>query len=80
MKVTQTEQKKQTKKFLNEDSLKDLWDYKHTNICMIGDEESWERKGKKHLQKLIPENFPNLVKDTQAQENPKQDEPKQVYT
>ena len=44
--VMETEQKKKKKR--NEDSLGDLWDIKHTNICIIGIPEGEEReKGQK---------------------------------
>ena len=51
------------------DSLRDLWDIKHTNICIIRVPEGEEReKGpEKIFEEIIAENFPNVGKETVTQ-------------
>ena len=46
----------------NENSQKDLWDIKCTNICIIGVPEGEEKeKGpEKIFEEIIAENFPNM--------------------
>ena len=71
-KNTYSEQKK-TESKKNEDSVRSLWDnFKSTNIHIIGvpeGEEEEEQIGKL-FEKIMKENFPNLVKeiDMQVQE------------
>ena len=53
-----------------EDSLRELWDnFKCTNIHIIGVPESEEReKGlEKIFEEIIPENFPNMGKESLTQ-------------
>ena len=56
----------------NDDSLRELWDVKHTNICIIGVPEREEReKGPgKIFEEIIAENFPDIGREllTQIQE------------
>ena len=56
-------EKKESKK--NEDSGRSLWDnFKHTNICMIEvPEEEKEQEIGTLFEKIVKENFPNLVKE-----------------
>ena len=51
------------------DRLRDLWDIKHTNICIIRVPEGEEReKGpEKIFEEIIAENFPNVGKETVTQ-------------
>ena len=70
-----------------EDSVRSLWDtFKHTNICILGVPKEEERKqGIENLcEKIMMENFSNLVKeiDIQVQEaqSPKQDGPKEAHS
>ena len=83
-KNTQLEQ--QEKNFFNENSVRNLLDnFKCTNIHIMGvPEEETEQEIENLFEKIMTENFPNLVKeiDMQVQEaqSPKQDEPKEVHT
>ena len=82
---TQSEQQKQKRIQKNEDSIRSLWDnLKQTDIHIVGLPEGTEREqGNENLfEKIMTENFPNLVKeiDIQVQESPKQDEPKKAHT
>ena len=69
---TAAEQTKEKRMKRNEYSLRDLWDIKHNNICIIGVPEGEEReKGpEKICEEIIVKNFPNKGKEiaTQAQE------------
>ena len=54
----------------NEDSLRDVWDnIKRNNIRIIGVPEGEEREGgtENICEDIIPENFPNLRKETGIQ-------------
>ena len=64
--ITYVEQNKGQRIQGNEDRLRDLWDNKHTNICITGVPEGKERgKGSdKIFQQIIAENFPNVEKKT----------------
>ena len=66
----------------NKDKLRNLWDnIKHTNIRTIRLPELEEKKQENEslLEKIIKENFPNLVKEIDMQESPGSTEsPKQV--
>ena len=71
--------KKESKKKKNEGSVSSLWDnFKRSNICIIGVPEGKEKEQEigNLFEKLMKENFPNLVKeiDMQVQEaqSPKQ--------
>ena len=71
----------------NEDSISSLWDnFKHSNIHIIGvpQGEEKEQEMANLFEKIMKENFPNLVKevDMQAQEaqSPKQDGCKQAHS
>ena len=80
-KEAKNNQSKQLKKELkkNEDSVSSLWDnFKHSNICIIGvtkGEEKMEETGNL-FEKILKENFPNLVKEIDIQvleaQSPKQ--------
>ena len=69
----------------NKNRVRILWDnIKHANICIIGvPEEEKEQEIGNLFEKLIKENFPNLVKeiDMQIQEaqSPKQDGYKEAH-
>ena len=59
----------QNKEKRNEDSLRDLWDIKCTNIHITGVPEG-EKRGrgpKKIFEEIIVENFPNMGKATATQ-------------
>ena len=65
------EQEKKSKQ--NKDSVNSLWDnFKHSNICIIWvpEGEGKEREIGNLFEKIMEENFPNLMKeiDMQAQE------------
>ena len=78
--------KKNLKK--NEDSVSSLWDnFKHSNICIIGVPEGEEKEQEigTLFEKIMKENFPNLVNkiDMQVQgstEKPKQDGGKEAHS
>ena len=66
-----SKKKKESKK--NEDSVRSLWDnFKHSNIRIIGLPEGEEKEQDigNLFEKIMKENFPNLVKeiDMQVQE------------
>ena len=69
---TTAEQNKQKRIKRIQDSLRDLWDIKRTNILIIGDpEEEEEKKGlEERFEEIIIENLPNMGKEivTQVQE------------
>ena len=74
----------------NEDSLRDLWDIKHNNICIIGvpEGEKREKGPKKIFEEFIVENFSNMGKEraTPVQEvqrvpyriNPRRNTPRHI--
>ena len=64
--ITITEQNKEKRLRRIEDSLRDLWDIKCTNIQIIGvQKEEEEKKGtEKIFEEIIVENFPNMGKET----------------
>ena len=72
MEITDGEQKREKRLKTNEESLRELWDVKRTNILTIGVPEGGEReKGtEKIYEEIIAENFPNMGKEplTQIQE------------
>ena len=70
----------------NEDSISSLWDnFKKSNIHIIGvPEEEKEQEIGNLFEKIMKENFPNLVKEidieVQEAQNPKQVWPKDDHT
>ena len=69
--ITETKQNEETRMKINEDSLRELWDIKHTNIQITGvtEEEKKRKIMRKYLRRLV-EKFPNMRKKiaTQVQE------------
>ena len=59
---TAVEQNKKKRMKRNQDSLRDLWDIKHNNICIIGVPEGEEReKGpEKIFEEIRVKKFPNM--------------------
>ena len=70
MEITTTEQNKEKRKKRIEDSLRDLWDIKRTNIRFIGvSEEEEKKKGTEEIfEDIIIENFPNMAKEVVNQD------------
>ena len=63
VKTTAPEQNKEKRIRRNEDSLRDLWDIKCTNICILGIPEGQSKKvPKKIFEEIIAENFLNVGK------------------
>ena len=62
--ITDAEQKREKRLKRNEESLREFWDVKCTNIRIIGMSEGKEReKGtEKIFQEIIAENFSNMGK------------------
>ena len=71
-KTTNQNNKKQKDYNKNEDSVSSLWDnFKHSDICITGvPGKEKEQEIRSLFEKIMKENFPNLVKeiDTQVQE------------
>ena len=67
--ITAKEQNKEKRMKRNEDSLRDLWDTKGSNIQIIGapEEEKKENGSEKIFEETIFENFPNMGKETTTQ-------------
>ena len=65
LEITTAEQNKEKRMKRSEDSLRDLWDIKNTNIRTIGlPEEEKKKKGtEKIFEEIIGENFPNMGKE-----------------
>ena len=66
MEITTTEQNKEKRMKINEDSLRDLWEnITHTNIRIIGvPEQEEKKKGTEQIfEEIIVENFPNMGKE-----------------
>ena len=92
MEITSEEHCKVKRMKRAEDSLRDIWDnVKSTNIQIIGVPEEEKKKGyEKIFEKIIVENFPNMVKDivNQVQEaqrvpyriNPRKNTPRHILT
>ena len=62
--TTNHNKKKESKN--NEESISSLWDnFKRSNICLIGMPEGEEKEQEigNLLEKIVKENFPNLVKE-----------------
>ena len=70
--ITAKEQNKEKRMKRIEDSLRDLWDIKRTNIWSteVPEEEEKEKGYEKISEEFIVENFPNMGKEiaTQVQE------------
>ena len=70
--ITDIEQKKEKRIKRNKNSLRELWDIKHTNIHIIEvpDGEEREKGPEKLFEEIISENVPNMGKEslTQIQE------------
>ena len=66
--INASEQKKKRMK-RNEDSLRDIWDIKHLNICniLVPEREEREKECEKIFEEIISENFTNLGKETVTQ-------------
>ena len=87
-KNNKSEQQEKERLQKNEDSVSKLWDnFKQANICFIGVPEGEEKEQdiRSLLEKIMKENFPNLVKEIdmevqEAQESPKQDGCKKAHT
>ena len=49
----------------NKENISSLWDFKHSNICIIGVPEGEENEQQitNLFEKIMKENFPNLVKE-----------------
>ena len=65
MEITTAEQNKEKRMKRIDDSLRDLWDIKCTNIRMIGVpvEEEKKKGTEKIFEEIIEENFPNMGKE-----------------
>ena len=66
MEITTTEQNKEKRMKIIEDSLRDLWDnIKLTNIGIIGvpEEEEKKKETEKIFEEIIVENFPNMGRE-----------------
>ena len=64
------EQKREKRLKTNEESLRELWDIKCTNVCIIGvseGEEESEKGREKIFEEIIAENFPNMGKEPLTQ-------------
>ena len=84
----QPEHNEETRMKKNEETFRNLQDnFKHSNIWIIGvpEEEKEEQETEKLLEKIMKENFPNLVKkidfkEVQEAQSPKEVGPKEAYT
>ena len=83
--ISTAEQNKEKRMKRTEDSLRDLWDIKRTNIQIIGvPEEKEKNKGtEKTFEEIRVENFPNMGKEivnqVQEAESPIQDKSKEEH-
>ena len=67
----QLEQNEETRIQKNEKRLRNLWDnFKHSNIQIIGvpEGEQEEQEMENLFEKIMKENFPNLIKEIHFQE------------
>ena len=90
MEITDAEEEREKRLKTNEESLRELWNIKHTNIFIIGVLEGEEReKGIENIfQEIIAKNFPNMEKEplTQIQQaqrvpykiNPRRNTPRHI--
>ena len=66
----QSEKQKEKRILKSEDGLRDTWDSKHDNICLLGALEGEEKEQEivNLLEEIVTENFPHLVqvKDPQV--------------
>ena len=82
----QPEQKEETRSQKNEESIRRFWDiFKSANIRIIGMSEGEEKEQEigNLFEKIVKENFPNLVKEIDMQvqeENPKQNRCKEAHS
>ena len=67
--IIQPEQKEEKRILINEDRIRCLWDIsEHTNIRITGlSEEEEEQEIENLFEKIMTENFPNLVKEIDIQ-------------
>ena len=66
----QLEQNEETRIQKHEERLRNLWDFKPSNIWIIGvpEEEEKEQEIKNLFEKIVKDNFPNLAKEIDYQE------------
>ena len=77
----QAEQNEGTRIQKNEERLRNLWDnFKHSNIQITGvpEEEEEEQEIENLFEKIMKENFPNLVKEVDMQVQDAQRVPKKL--
>ena len=69
MEISFEEQNKVKRMERTEDSLRDLWDIRHTNIQIIGvpEEEEEKKESEKFFEEIIIENFPSVEKEIVSQ-------------
>ena len=85
LEITTAEQNKEKRMKKIEDSLRDLWDIKRTNIRIIGVPEEEERKKgtEKIFEEIIVANFPNtgkeIVNQVQEVQSPIEDKSKEKH-
>ena len=73
MEITSEKQYKVKRMKRAEDSLRDLWDIKDTNIRIIGVPEEEKKKGyEKIFEETIVENYPNMKKEIIKSKNHKE--------
>ena len=67
--ITFEDQNKVKRMERTEDSLRDLWDIRHTNIQIIGvpEEEEEKKESEKFFEEIIIENFPSVEKEIVSQ-------------
>ena len=83
-KNTQNEQEKEKRLRKNEEGLREVQDnMKCNNICIIGIPEGEEQGIENLFEKVMMENFPNLMREkvtrTQETQSPNQEEPKEAH-
>ena len=67
-KTTKQNNKKKKESKKNEDSIRSLWDIsKHTDIIGVPEGEEEEQEIENLFEKIMKENFPNLVKEIDIQ-------------
>ena len=85
MEITVTAENTEKRMIRNEDSLRNLWDIKRTNIHIIGVPEGGEKEkgAEKILEEIIAENFLNMGKgflnQVQEVQSPRKDKPKKEH-
>ena len=83
-KNTQNEQEKEKRLRKNEEGLREMQDnMKRNNICIIGIPEEEEQGIENLFEKVMMENFPNLIREKvthiQKTQSPKQEEPNEAH-